>query len=133
MGLPNIMVVSHSLEVQQAFAHVLGKSGLAPIIASSASEAEAILNWNPISLVISSDELPNGGTDGLIQRTKRAPKRVPVVVVSHCNDWEHCLGFLRRGALDFVLYPLNEFEVERVVDNALSLIELKKPPQAASA
>jgi DNA-binding NtrC family response regulator len=132
MASPNIMVVSHNLEIQQAFAHVLGKCGLAPIIASTATEAEAILSWNPISLVISSDELPDGGTDGLIQRTRRAPKRVPVVVVSHCSDWEHCLGFLRRGALDFVLYPLNEFEIERVVDNALSLTELKKPSQASA-
>ena len=131
MVSPNIMLVSQNLEIQQAFAHVLGKYGLAPIISPTASEAEAILEFHPIALMFCSDELPDGCIDGLIRRTKQGTRRVPVVIVSRCSEWRHCLNFLKQGALDFVLYPLSQVEVERVVDNALSLIELKKPSHAA--
>jgi DNA-binding NtrC family response regulator len=133
MVSPNVMVVSQNLEIQQAFAHVLGKCGLAPIISPTASEAETILEFHPIALIFCSDKLPDGGINGLIRRAKQTPGQVPVVIVSRCSEWRHCLSFLKQGALDFVLYPLSQVEVERVVNNALSLIELQRPRQAASA
>lgn len=133
MALPNVMVVSSSLEVQQAFARVLGKCGLAPIVAASANEAQAILEWHSISLIFCSDEMPSGGINGLIEQSRHASSRTPLVIVSRCNEWQHCLNFLRKGALDFVLYPLSQFEVERMVSNALSLVRLKKMEQALSA
>lgn len=104
MASPNVMVVAQNLEIQQAFARVLGKYGLAPIISPTASEAETILKFHPIALIFCSDELPGGGIDSLIRQTKHE-KGVPLVIVSHCNEWRHCLGFLKQGALDFVLYP----------------------------
>ena len=38
MASPNLMVVSHLLETQQAFASILGSRGIAPILASTAEE-----------------------------------------------------------------------------------------------
>ena len=70
MASLNIVVVSDSLETQQAFASVLGPWGLAPILASTACEAETILRRHPVSLIFCSDELPNDGIDGLIRRTR---------------------------------------------------------------
>lgn len=133
MASPNVMVVSQNLEVQQAFAYVLGKCGLAPIISPTASEAEAILEFHPITLIFCSDELPDSGIDDLIRRTKQSVKRVPVVIVSRCNEWKHCLEFLQQGALDFVLYPLSQDEIERVVHDAFNLVQITKPLYAASA
>jgi len=77
MASPDIVVVSHNLEAQQAFARVLGQCGLAPILASTASEAEAIVNRHPVSLIFCSDELPRNGIDGLIRQTSRPQNKVP--------------------------------------------------------
>ena len=118
----DIMVVSPNLEVQQAFAGVLSLWGLAPIVASSVREAEEIMNRHPVSLIFCSDEFPEGtGMDGFIRRASRPSNKVPVVVVSRRDDWEHFVSFLRRGAFDYVLYPLSEVEIARVVKNALDL------------
>lgn len=123
----NMMVVSPNLEVQQAFAGVLGLWGLAPIVASSVREAEEILNLHPISLVFYSDEFrEDTGVDGFIRRASRPSNRGPVVVVSRLDDWERFVSFLQRGALDYVLYPLSEVEIGRVVKNVLSLIQPNK-------
>ena len=122
MAFLDIMVVSPNLEVQQAFAGVLSLWGLAPIVASSVREAEDIVNRHPVSLVFYSDEFPEGpGMDGFIRRASRPSNKVPVVVVSRRDDWEDFVSFLRRGAFDYVLYPLSEVEIARVVKNALDL------------
>ena len=130
----DIMVVSPNLEVQQAFAGVLGLWGLAPIVASSVGEAEEILNRHPVSLVFYSDEFPEDkGMDGFIRRASRPSNKVPVVVVSRLDDWERFVSFLRRGALDYVLYPLSEVEIARVVKNALGLVQPNRVQQVAAA
>jgi DNA-binding NtrC family response regulator len=117
----DIMVVSPNLEVQQAFAGVLGLWGLAPIVASSVREAEEIMNRHPVSLVFYSDEFPEGtGIDGFIRRAS-------------LDDWEHFVSFLRRGAFDYVLYPLSEVEIARVVKNALDLGQPNRVQLVAAA
>ena len=130
----DIMVVSPNLEVQQAFAGVLGLWGLAPIVVSSVGEAEEIVNRHPVSLVFYSDEFPEEtGMDSFIRRASRPSNKVPVVVVSRLDDWERFVGFLRRGALDYVLYPLSEVEIARVVKNALGLVQPNRVQQVAAA
>jgi len=130
----DIMVVSPNLEVQQAFAGVLSLWGLAPIVASSVREAEEIVNRHPVSLVFYSDEfLEDTSMDGFIRRASRPSNKVPVVVVSRLDDWEHFVGLLRRGAFDYVLYPLSEVDVARVVKNALGLAQSGRVLQVAAA
>ena len=51
MASPDVMVVSQALDVQQAFAGRLAKSGLVPIVAAPGSEAEAILERHSVSLI----------------------------------------------------------------------------------
>jgi DNA-binding NtrC family response regulator len=130
----DIVLVSPDLEVQQAFAGVLGLWGLAPIVASSVREAEEIVDRQPVSLVFYSDEFPEDtGMDGFIRRASRPSTKVPVVVVSRLDDWEHWVSFLRRGAFDYVLYPLSEVEIARVVKNALNLVQPNRVQQVAAA
>jgi DNA-binding NtrC family response regulator len=119
MVSPNLMVVSHLLEAHQAFASILGSRGIAPILASTAEEAQTILGRHSISLIFCSDELPGGGIDVLIRQTSQPPPRVPVVVVSRFDDWRRYLYFLQAGAFDCVLYPPRRGEIERIVRNLL--------------
>jgi DNA-binding NtrC family response regulator len=133
MSSLNVMVVSHLPEAQQGFASVLGQCGLAPIVASTAQEATAILSRHPLSLIFCSDELPGGGIDGLIRQSSGLPAKVPVVVVSRFDDWKRYLDFLQAGAFDYVLYPPSGDEIERVVRNALSCGQSRRSEQVAPA
>jgi DNA-binding NtrC family response regulator len=65
MASPKVIIVSDRLEARQVFISVLSECGLAPIVASTANEAKAILGCHSISLVFCSDELANGGIEGL--------------------------------------------------------------------
>jgi DNA-binding NtrC family response regulator len=128
----DVMVVAPTLEVQQAFAGVLALWGLAPIVASSVREAEDIVHRHQPSLVFCSDEFTeDAGIDGFIQHTSRT--NVPVVIVSRLDDWECFVSFLRRGAFDYVLYPLSEVEIARVVKNALGFVQPGGSQRVAAA
>ncbi len=126
------MVVSHSLHIQRAFSDALDDYGLSPIPAWTTGEAEEILKRLPISVVFCSDELQNGGVNQLLRRISEGSDKIPFIVVSRTNDWERCRDFLQRGALDYVLYPFGQFEIERVVQNALSLVELRGVQQQST-
>jgi DNA-binding response OmpR family regulator len=133
MVSPNVMVVSPIPETQQAFASFLGGCGIAPILASTVREAQAILSRHPISIIFCSDELPGGGVDAFIRQTSVPPGQVPVVVVSRLDDWGRYLKFLQIGAFDYVLYPSSGNEIERVVRNALSCARPESSKYVASA
>jgi DNA-binding NtrC family response regulator len=132
MVSPNVLIVSPILDVQQALAGVLAKFGLLSLVASTASEADAILNAHTILLIFCSDELPRGDIENVIRQRSFESNRVPTVVVSRLDDWDRFIRFLRDGALDYVLFPLNEVEIERVLRNALSLVDLRKVRQLAA-
>lgn len=120
-----VLMVSSNLCIQTTFSDVLAGCGLTVIVAQTSAEADETLRRLRISVVFCSDELLNGGVDQLLLRTLGASKRVPFIGVSRLNDWERCREFLERGALDCVLYPFGKVEVERIVNNATNLAQLK--------
>jgi len=121
MTAPTIVVVSDKLEIQQSFASNLGFCGLAPVLASTPQEAITILNEHPISLVFCSDEMRGGEVEDLIRQPWHPSDKVPVVVFSRLDDWRRYLNFLHLGAFDYILLPLSQGEIERVVRNTLGL------------
>ncbi len=112
----NVMIVAKNLEAQQAFASVLGSSGIAPILATTLKEAETIIKCHFISLVFYLDEAVSGGAEDSLSRAQPALNHVPVVMVSRFDDWERRRIALRAGALDYVLYPPVPEEIERVLE-----------------
>jgi len=116
MPFMRVVVVGHDLEAQQAFASVLAPSGVAPILATSAREAEMIVNRHFISLLFFLDEALGGGTIDSQWCAQPAVRQVPLVVVSRFDDWKHRLAALRSGASDYVRYPLVRDEIERVLE-----------------
>ena len=133
MRLPDIMVVSDNLKVQQAFASTLGERGLAPIIAFTIGEAEAIVSRHAVRLVFCSDELPGGEIERFIRNCSCPPTPVPVVVVSRLDDCRRYLNYLQIGAFDYVLYPLRLEEIEHVMGNVLKDGYSKKMEHSVSA
>jgi DNA-binding NtrC family response regulator len=121
MAYLNFMVVSRVPEVHQVFATALAQRGVAPIIASTLSEAQTILRRHCIHLVFCSDELPDCGVGALLLQTSRPPGRVPVVVFSRLNNGERYLSFLEAGAFDYVLYPPSGVEIDLILERVLGL------------
>ncbi len=121
MPSPNVLVISDAPEAQMIFAGVLGRYGIAPIVAPDVTTAQTILSGHSISLVFCSDEMPDGGIDIVLRETSQSSCKVPVVVVSRLDDWGRFLDFLKAGAFDYVLYPPRGIEIDRIVKRALDI------------
>jgi DNA-binding NtrC family response regulator len=132
MASPIVLVVSGSLEAQQTVGSVLGEWGLVSIFASTAREAEEILIRHPVSLIFCSDELVDSEVECFIQCCSHPPNQVPVVVVSRLDDCRQYLKCLQAGAFDYVLYPPNGLEIDRVLWNALKDTHFTRAQRAVS-
>ena len=121
----NALLASQELPVQQALAAILASHGITAIVTTTVDEAEHFLSRTPVSLIFCSDELPSAGIDRLVLQTGHKDK-VPLVVVSRLDDWARFLHFLQRGAFDYVVYPFERKEIERVLKAALGRSELLK-------
>ena len=118
----NALIVAPDLEVQHALADLLASSSLVPILASSVSEAETVLRNSRPAVILSSEELPDGGFCDILRLSRADASRVPVIVFSRLADWDAYLHIVRAGAFDYVRYPPAHGEIERVVWNALSYV-----------
>ena len=125
MPILNALLASQELPVQQALAAILANHGFTAIVTTTVDEAEHVLSRTPVSLIFCSDELPSAGIDRLVLQTSHKDK-VPLVVVSRLDDWSRFVHFLERGAFDYVVYPFERKEIERVLKAALGRSELLK-------
>ena len=125
MPILNVLLASQELPVQQALAAILASHGITAIVTTTVDEAEHVLSRTPVSLIFCSDELLSAGIDRLVLQTSRKDK-VPLIVVSRLDDWSRFVHFLERGAFDYVVYPFERKEIERVLKAALGRGELLK-------
>lgn len=135
MTSASMVIVSGDPEARQALANLLVKEALVCIPASTVKEAESILVREPVSLILCSEELPDGGFRDVLRQAGRISGKVPVIVFSRLADWDRYLNVMQCGAFDYVLYPSPQGEIERVVQNALSprQLEPEKAKQVATA
>jgi DNA-binding NtrC family response regulator len=131
MASSNVVIVSPDRKAQQVLRSVLEECGVATISASTVKEAKSILHQDSISVVLSSDELPDGEIGDILR--DGVGDRAPVVVFSRLADWKYYLKVVHEGAFDCVLYPPVRGEIERVVLNALKNTRDEKAKQKAAA
>jgi DNA-binding NtrC family response regulator len=105
-------------------------SGLQAVSCSTLAEAGTMLARRSFSLVFCQDRLP----DGDFRKAIAASKPVPVVVLSHSEEWEPYLTALRAGAFDCLICPPRSTENERILWSALrerSRLHATSPAAAA--
>lgn len=68
----------------------------------------------------------------LIRELKSRYADAKIIVVSGHNDFEYVKGSLTAGALDYLLKPINEEELQRVIQTACQLIEKEEIDEADS-
>jgi DNA-binding NtrC family response regulator len=133
MAASDAMIVSPDLDTQKTLGGLLVKYGMAPILASTVGEAEIILENCQVSVILSSEQLPDGGFGDILGLSKKDVRSIPVIVFSPFADWRGYLKIVGAGAFDYFRYPPDRGEIERIVRNALCYEPVQKAKSAASA
>jgi len=115
---------------------VTNRLGMHPVLVQDGASALALLEKEPVDLVLLDIMMP--GMDGLevLQRIKERHPSLPVIMVTGSELMEHAIAALREGADDFIRKPPDidelEFSVTRVLTKVLGT-KLPPPPCDAAS
>jgi len=107
---------------------VTNRLGLRPVLVQDGASALALLETEPVDLVLLDILMP--GMDGLevLRKIKDRRPALPVIMVTGSDVMEHAIAALREGADDFIRKPPDIEELELSVTRALTKVKVAKIP-----
>jgi DNA-binding NtrC family response regulator len=115
-----VLILSGETEHRERLARAVSGCGLRPVCCGTFAAAKVLIAHQQFRVVLSEDLLPDGDFRAVIGETTRNEGKLPVVVVSRLDDWDCYLAAMSAGAFDYVAFPPNLGEVERILYAALS-------------
>jgi two-component system nitrogen regulation response regulator GlnG len=93
--------------------------GLCPVTCSSLRDARDLTSREKFKFVLCDDELPDGKIAATVRALTYSTGGAPIVVLSHLADWGAYAKALNAGAFDYIVYPFDRIETERILRRAL--------------
>lgn len=90
--------------------------------ATGADSAKRLLAFNRIAACLCGFELEDGSYRDVVKFAKRQNTEIPVIILStpNCpNEYREYLAAMNAGAFDFLCYPYQKREVERMLGLAV--------------
>ena len=129
MRQERILIVDDEETVRDVVTALLERSGYATTAVASAEEALTRLQQDPdYDLVLSDIIMP--GIDGLnlLEQICTDYPSLPVVMCSAVNDVHVATNAFRRGAIDYVLKPIEKNRLARAIQRAKKALEAEASP-----
>jgi DNA-binding NtrC family response regulator len=126
--LPVLIVCSEAGHRDKA-AEIIRQMGLQCVQCSSLTDARAEVERQAFSFVLCNDDLPDCNLRTAVRVLSSATRGIPVIVLSHLADWDAYMRALNAGAFDYIAYPPDPAETERILRLAL---DQNPPPRRAA-
>jgi DNA-binding NtrC family response regulator len=128
-----VLVVSSDEEVLRRVGEIIALSAWEAVLSGTVAEGKVALARHPVSVVVSDDQLVDGGYRDVVEAVKQTPSDAPVIVVSRVGAWRECLEAFMAGAFDYIRFPVYRGELERAIGNALNERERQMQLEAGKA
>ena|SRR5579859_7236731 len=124
MAEGKLLVVDDDEDIRELVARILRKEGYQVQTAGDGEEAMALIQREPIDLVVSDVNMP--GMDGLslLKMVKAIAGEIPVVLVTAGGSLDAGMHAIDYGALSYLSKPVDAADLKRVV--AYGLAQRKK-------
>jgi FixJ family two-component response regulator len=121
MATPLISVVDDDQSVRESLARLIRSVGFGVRVFESAEEFLSRSDGRQADCLILDIRMPGMNGLDLQRELSSADRDLPVIfITAHGSDQEVRARALKAGAVDYLLKPLNEDEVLRAIDAALS-------------
>jgi len=100
--------------------NAISETGKVPLLCHSFEEAQEIMKYEHIQIIICEEHLPAGARAAIFKLAKHRRRPIPVIITSRTGEWEEFLKALRQGAFDYLVLPPRREEVTRVLELALA-------------
>jgi len=125
------LLISPDTNHYGGLAPVASRCGLHLIFSATLRSARALLAQDRFSVIFCSDRTDGCTVPMLLRSLRGAAPDIPVIMVSRHAEWAACLHAMRAGAFDYVAWPPDPAETERVVRLAVALQDLQRLHSAA--
>ena len=115
---PILIVCSDSKQSDKAV-ELARNMGLKSVTCSSLTHARTLIERHTFQLILCADDLPDCNLGTSLKVLLRATGGIPVIVLSHLAEWEAYVKALSAGAFDYIAYPPDRAETERILGLAL--------------
>jgi putative two-component system response regulator len=114
-----ILLADRPGESRAAMQQALASAGYEVVAADSAADALALVLRQRITCLLLETDLPGLPIDELLRRALEEEPNLAVVIATALNDAERAVQWLRLGALDFLVKPVDNARLTRAVERAL--------------
>ena len=120
---PTVMIATADLKVREALTGILARHRIEIQSVKGVEAARGLLGVGSIAACLCGFGLEDGSYKELVKYAKRQTPEVPVVIAStpSCpNEYHEYLAAMNAGAFDFLCYPYQKHEVERILRLAVA-------------
>jgi DNA-binding NtrC family response regulator len=121
-----ILVVDDSPETLEVLGRTLGGRGYDVLSAASATEAIAILDKNPVDLVVTDFRMPAVDGMELTRHVRENHRDTEVVMITGYGSIDHAVSAMKSGAAEYLPKPFTEEELATAVRRALEKLALRR-------
>jgi DNA-binding response OmpR family regulator len=117
---PRVLIVDDEADILSVIADTVGAQHSCKLVqAKTLTEAKAILETQPIDLLVTDLHLPDGDGLTLLPMLRREQPNSNAIVISGSGDVDGAITALRNGAVDFLKKPFSATELSERVGRAL--------------
>lgn len=118
-----VIVATNDLKMRTALSKILGDHGIEIECVDGVRAANDLFAGGDISVCLCGFGLEDGTYKELVKLARRQSPEIPVIIVStsSCsNEYSEYLAAMNAGAFDFLCYPYQAREVERILRLAVA-------------
>jgi DNA-binding NtrC family response regulator len=123
---PRILLVEDEPNMVRTLAKILERRGLEVAAAANGREALALLDEQPVEVMITDLNMPVMDGMALLREIKDHPQRPSVVVLTGYGTVQSAVEAMKLGAADYLIKPCNPEELLIVIERQLELRELRR-------
>jgi len=120
----NVLIVDDEKNIREGLGASLEMDGYNIALASTGTEALAVMEREYTDLVIADLKMPEMGGEELLKHISSAYPTIPVIILTGHGTIESAVQAMRNGAYDFLTKPVNLNHLSLLVKRALSNREL---------
>ncbi len=105
---------------------VLSEIGHSPLVATSAGEALAMVEHEPVDLILADYQMPRMTGLEFLRALEERGKRIPVVILTGFATVENAVLCMRSGAVDYLTKPFGSETLEVTISHALEFARLRR-------
>ncbi|MCA9659357.1 MAG: sigma-54-dependent Fis family transcriptional regulator [Myxococcales bacterium] len=120
-----VLVVDDERAMTDLLGLELRRAGYTPKIARSSDEALALIEREPIDVVVTDLRMPGGSGTDLCQAIVQLRPTLPVIVMTGFGSMEAAIAAIRAGAYDFMTKPFPFEKLQVAIERALEHAALR--------